>query len=108
MRDMPVENGAKLDVLWARYREACPEPEPSAGFMPGLWQKIEARRTSNVTMLRRIAQVCVGATLALTVLIGAVLIPQLEKMHVYNATYVDVIAADHPNSYVDILTGDIK
>jgi len=107
MRDMP--NGQdKLDRLWAEYREACPNPEPSAGFMPGLWQRIEAQRSSNVIMLRRIAQICVGATLALTVLIGAVLIPQLEKIPVYSATYVDVIAADHPNSYVDILTGDIK
>ncbi|HWZ34035.1 MAG TPA: hypothetical protein VNX18_22005 [Bryobacteraceae bacterium] len=98
----------KLDRLWAEYREACPDPEPSAGFVPGLWQRIEARRSSNVIMLRRIAQICVGATLALTVLIGVVLIPQLEKIPVYSATYVDVIAADHPNSYVDILTGDIK
>jgi len=107
MRDMP--NGQdKLDRLWAEYREACPDPEPSAGFVPGLWQRIEARRSSNVIMLRRIAQICVGATLALTVLIGVVLIPQLEKIPVYSATYVDVIAADHPNSYVDILTGDIK
>jgi hypothetical protein len=107
MRDMP--NGQdKLDRLWAEYREACPDPEPSAGFMPGLWQRIEARRSSNVIMLRRIAQICVGATLALTVLIGAVLIPQFEKLPENSATYVDVIAADHPNTYVDILTGDIK
>jgi hypothetical protein len=107
MRDMP--NGSdKLDAFWSQYRAACPDPKPSSGFMPGLWQRIEARRASNVVMLRRIAQFCVGATLALTVLIGAVLIPRFEKIPVYNATYVDVIAADHPNSYVDILTGDIK
>jgi len=42
------------------------------------------------------------------VLIGAVLIPQLERLPENSATYVDVIAADHPNTYVDILTGDIK
>ncbi len=39
---------------------------------------------------------------------GAVLIPRLEKAPVYNATYVDVLAANHPNTYVDIFTGDIK
>lgn len=103
-----ADGSDKLNALWAKYREACPDPEASAGFMPGLWQKIEARRVANATMLRRIAQVCVGATLALTILIGAVVLPQLERIPIYSATYVDVIAADHPNSYVDILTGDIK
>jgi hypothetical protein len=107
MRDMN-ENPDKLNALWASYREACPDPEPGAGFMPGLWQRIEARRASNVILLRRIAQVCVGATVALTLLMGAVLIPRFERAPVYSATYVDVIAADHPNTYVDILNGDIK
>src|SRR5437016_5665885 len=107
MRDMNG-NPDKLDALWAEYREACPDPEPGASFMPGLWQRIEARRSSNVTMLRRLAQVCVGATLALTVVLGALVLPRLERAPLYSATYVDVIAADHPNSYVDILTGDIK
>lgn len=107
MRDM-ADKSEKLDRLWAEYRAAVPDPEPGAGFMPGLWKRIEARRSSNLTMLRRIAQVCVGATVALTLLMGAVLIPKFERAPVYSATYVDVIAADHPNTYVDILTGDIK
>ena len=111
MRNMPngeTRGPDKLDTLWAKYREACPDPEPTAGFMPGLWQRIEARRAANVTLLRRIAQICVGATVALTLLMGAVLIPRFERAPVYNATYVDVIAADHPNNYIDIVTGDIK
>jgi hypothetical protein len=98
----------KLDSLWAEYRQACPDPEPEAGFMPGLWQRIEARRAANLGIFRRLAQVCVGATLALAMLMGVVLIPRLEQLVVNSATYVDVLAADHPNSYVDILTGDIQ
>ena len=39
---------------------------------------------------------------------GAALIPQLEKLPVYSASYVDVLEADHPNTYVDILKGDIN
>jgi hypothetical protein len=97
-----------LDALWEEYRDACPDPEPSPGFMPGLWQRIEARRVANLSVFRRLAQACVVATLALTVLMGVVLIPRLEDALVYNATYVDVLAADHPNTYVDILTGEIK
>ena len=38
------ELDARLDEWFAAYREACPEPEPSAGFMPRLWARIEGRR----------------------------------------------------------------
>ncbi len=45
---------------------------------------------------------------ALTVIMGVVLIPQFQKALVYSSNYVDVLAADHPNTYVDILNGDIR
>ena len=102
------ELNSRLDSLFAEYRAAIPDPDASAGFMPGLWQKIEARRQANVTVFRRWAQVCVGATVALALLMGAIVIPHFEKLPVYSASYVDVLEADHPNTYVDILTGDIK
>jgi hypothetical protein len=103
------ERNAKLDAMFQEYRAALPDAEPGAGFMPGLWQRIEARRASSLWIFRRLAQVCVGATLALTILMGAFLIPRLEKPSpVYSSSYVDELAADHPNTYVDILTGDIK
>jgi len=66
----------KLDALFAEYRMACPDPEPSADFMPGMWKRIEARRVATVSVFRHWAQVCVMATVALTLLIGAVLIPK--------------------------------
>jgi len=102
------DKNAKLDSLFAGYRAAMPDPEPGADFMPGLWRRIEARRASNFWIFRRLAQVCVGATVALALLMGAVLIPNLEKAPIYNSSYVDELAADHPNTYVDIFTGDIK
>jgi hypothetical protein len=90
------ENGAgsKLDALFAEYRSACPDPDGSANFMPGLWQKIEARRNESVSVFRRLAQVCVLATAALTLAI-AILIPRLQTEPVYTATYVDVLDAAH-------------
>jgi hypothetical protein len=75
---------------------------------PGLWKRIEARRVSNIRVFRRLAQVCVGATLALTVLIGLVLIPHLEQGPAGSTTYADALAAEHPNTYVDIFAGEIK
>ncbi len=98
----------KLDALFSEYRQAIPDPEVSAGFMPGMWQRVEARRVANLSLFRRVAQVCVGATVALAVLMGVVLIPHMQRLPVYNASYVDVLTANHPNTYVDVLTGDIK
>jgi hypothetical protein len=106
--DRMGDNGDRLDALWAEYRDACPDPEPSAGFTPGLWKRIEVRRASSVTIFRRLAQVCVGATVALTVIVGLVLIPRLEKAPLYSMTYADVLAADHPSTYVDVFAGEIK
>ena len=107
---MPEQDSSnnQLDALFQEYRAALPDVDPGAGFMPGLWQRIEARRKSSLWIFRRVAQVCVGATLALALLMGAFLIPHLEKSPVYSSSYVDELAADHPNTYVDILTGDIK
>ena len=102
------EDGDKLSALFVEYRNALPDPEVTSGFMPGLWKRIEARRSGNLTVFRRLAQVCAVATLALTVIMGAVLIPRLEKAPIYTTTYADVLAANHPNTYVDIFTGDIK
>lgn len=109
MDRMPQDNReAKLDALWAEYREAYPDPEAGANFTPGLWKRIEARRAANLSIFRRVAQVCVGATVALTVLMGVVLIPHMQRIPLYSASYVDVLTANHPNTYVDVLTGDIK
>ncbi|HUA86871.1 MAG TPA: hypothetical protein VMB85_23600 [Bryobacteraceae bacterium] len=106
--DRTEYNDDKLDALWAAYRDACPDPEPSAGFTPGLWKRIEARRSTNLMVFRRLAQLCAGATLALTVLMGLVLIPHLEQTPAVSTTYADALAAEHPNTYVDIFAGEIK
>lgn len=103
-----IENGDKLDALFAEYRAACPDPEPGPTFTPGLWKRIEARRSSNIKIFRMLAQVCVGATLALTVLMGLVLIPRIEQAPAASTTYADALAAEHPNTYVDIFAGEIK
>jgi hypothetical protein len=101
-------SNAKLDQLWSEYRAACPDPEPSAEFMPKLWRRIEEQRSSMALMFRRMVEVFVGAALVLTILMAAVFIPRLQRLPFYTATYEDVLAADHPSTYVDILNGDIQ
>jgi len=98
----------KLDALFAEYRAVCPDPEPSANFMPGMWKKIEARRSATISVYRHWAQVCVMATMALTLLIGVVLIPKYKKEAAAGATYLDALAAEHSADYVEFLSGGAR
>jgi hypothetical protein len=82
-----------LAKLFAEYRDAIPDPEPSADFTPGVWRRIETRRSS-VRLFRRFAEAFVTIAAVLTILMGTVLIPHLRKAPVYTATYVDVLAAE--------------
>jgi hypothetical protein len=93
----------KLDAMWAEYRDACPDPEPTAEFMPGLWRRIETRRKATVS-IRRLAQVCVMASMALALVMGVVLIPRSQDLATYySSTYVDTLAADNPYDYTEIV-----
>ena len=101
----------RLDALWVEYREATPDLDASPNFMPQLWQKIEARRVETTSVFRRLAQICVMATIALTLVISAVLIPHGSNNDevFYSGTYVDILAAEHSNDYVEALpAGDYR
>ncbi len=37
-------NEQKLDELFGAYRDALPDREPSAGFTPELWRRIDQKR----------------------------------------------------------------
>ena len=83
-----------LDVLFAAYRDACPDAEPGDQFMPAMWRKIEARQNSAL-FLSRWSKIFVTAAAALTLLMSVVLIPRFQTIDVYSASYVDVLAAEH-------------
>jgi anti-sigma-K factor RskA len=88
----PMED--PLHSLLAEYRDACPDPEPSAQFMPQLWQRIEASRNSTVSLLlRRWAEVWLVATVAMAIVTGALLIPSYQNQQTYQASYLDLLAA---------------
>lgn len=101
----------RLDALWAEYREATPDPESGPAFMPNLWQKIEARRIETTSIFRRLAQICVMSTVALALVMSVVLIPRNNNSDeaFYTGTYVDVLAAENSNDYVEVLpAGDFR
>ena len=95
----------RLDALWVEYREATPDTDASPNFMPQLWQKIEARCVETTSVFRRLAQICVMASIALALVMSVVLIPRGNNDEVfYSGTYVDALAAEHSNDYVDVLS----
>jgi hypothetical protein len=100
----------KLDSLWAEYRQACPDPEPSASFMPQMWQRIEARQYAmSSSWLRLWAEIWVVATVTLAILMGAILIPRFQEPPAYQASYVDVLAAaDSANDAVILPSGETE
>jgi len=94
----------RLDALWAEYRDATPDIDAGPNFMPQLWRKIEARRVETTSVFRRLAQICVMATVALALIMSVVLVRPAHNDEVfYSGTYVDALAAEHSNDYVDVL-----
>ena len=86
--------GPQLDALLRSYREACPDPEAGADFMPELWRRIEARRGVPV-VFRRLTQRFVTLAAALCLIMMVYLAyPRPQISPVYTATYVDVLAED--------------
>ncbi len=59
----------ELDELFRAYRAVCPDPEPSVGFMPGIWQKIEARSSFWLLFARVGRQATTASALACLVLL---------------------------------------
>jgi len=90
---MPNED--RLSRLFTAYREACPDPEPSARFAPGLWEEIEARR-SFALRLKRFSQALVTAAVAVCLLMGLYLV----RPEPFTETYLEVLAADQSHDTV--------
>lgn len=82
-----------LQALFAAYREACPDPEPSQDFMPQLWQRIEANRSFTFG-LKRFAQGIITAAAAAALLMGVYLTRPEPRL---SASYLELLAAGQPH-----------
>jgi hypothetical protein len=91
----------ELDLLFQQYRDTCPDPEVSAGFMPGLWTKLEARRRRTFRLTHGLVAAAISTCLLLAL---ALIIPQTQGASVYSATYIDVLVAndDDQLAYTEI------
>ncbi len=96
---------ARFERLIAEYRDACPEVDGGADFMPGVWRRIEARRRS-VFAWARMSRRVLAAAAAICFLFGVVLNTAINSS-LPASSYVEVLDDDddeavdqlHPASY---------
>jgi hypothetical protein len=98
MRHLPNHDAdpaeARLDSLFAAYRDAVPDPEAGADFMPRVWRGIEARRAIP-TSLRQIAQSFITAAAAICLFLSVILLRPSPPTPVFTTgSYVEVLASD--------------
>jgi hypothetical protein len=79
----------QLDSLFQAYKEACPEVEGSANFMPNLWQKIEARQSMSLSMAR-FGRWFVSAAAALCLVMSLMLISPMSQS-ASSVSYVEAL-----------------
>jgi len=82
-----------LDDLFQSYRASCPDVEPSANFMPVLWQKIEARH-GFWFVFERLARTGMTAAALLCLLLLALNFVSTSRGGMVQ-TYTDALLADH-------------
>jgi hypothetical protein len=87
----------RLDALLARYRAACPDPDPSVDFMPRLWARIEAPRSLSFVFQRLGRFLLTGAAAACLLMGGLNMMPRhtsVSSARTGYATYIDALSAD--------------
>lgn len=89
----------RLDALFARYREACPDVEPSADFMPRLWERIEGRQSWG-TQVWKWANGFVAAAAAASLFFVMLQMLPGRASDFYTSTYVEALADEHDNDQV--------
>jgi hypothetical protein len=108
MNPHPDRLERELDELFAAYRRAVPDPEPSANFMPVLWQKIESRQNAFVLFQRWVRGVVSLAAAASVLMLMLQVLPEISQ-HAAPYTYVEVLAEDQAGDqllYQDVALAD--
>jgi len=100
-----MNDEAKLDQLFQAYGAACPEVEPSANFMPQLWQRIESRHTFGF-VFQHLARTTITACAALCLLLVFLnFVPPFRDRLVQAPNYTDVLMAEHNAENTDYTEG---
>lgn len=92
----------QLDALFRAYRNACPDPEASANFMPTLWARIDSRQTF-LFSFRRMANAFVTAAVALSIALGVYMSIPHNSSGSYTGTYLEALSDANPLDTPDIV-----
>ena len=96
------DQNAEVGALFRAYREAFPDPEASANFMPELWRRIEERQRS-VFFLGRWARALVTAAAVVSMAMAAYLYIPHGRSSVFSVeSYVEALAAGHTQDAPDL------
>lgn len=87
----------QLDALFRAYREACPDPEASANFMPTLWARIESRQRFQFSFSRMVSGF-VTAAAALTLALGLYMSMPHSTQTLSSQSYLEALADANANS----------
>ena len=102
MYSMRGNEDEKLDALFRAYRDACPDPEASANFMPTPWARIDSRQTF-LFSFRRMANAFVTAAVALSIALGVYMSIPRSNPNANSETYIEALAAANPIETPDIV-----
>jgi hypothetical protein len=88
-------------ALLGQYRDALPDREPNADFMPKLWAKIDAKR-GTAFCIRRLTRIFVTSAAALCLVMSGYSYFADPSLHDLSdkpelaSNWTDVLAAAHP------------
>lgn len=96
-KPMDLNRNAGIDALFASYRDSIEVPDATPDFMPGLWKRIEQRRSATYSF-RRLASGFVTAAAALCLMMTLAMWSPPQNLA---GTYVDALADDADTVLVD-------
>lgn len=94
-----TNDDSRLDALFEAYRASCPDIEAGVGFMPAVWQKIEARHSFWFAFQHFARTAMTGcAALCLLLLVLNFVSATQNRVSLTNSTetsYTDALLAEH-------------
>lgn len=102
MTPMGRNHDKQLDALFRAYA-ALPTPDASPNFMPGVWQKIEARQ-SFTWSLGKFANVFLTAAAALSLALGLFAFVPRHSNDQTTPSYLEALAAANPVQAPDLVS----
>lgn len=94
MKEVPINGERDLNHLFAAYKDALPEVQPSAQFMPQLWDRIDGQQSWRSQLWRWANSLAAAAAMASLFMAMLQMLPRTSPSF-YAATYLETLANQH-------------